>query len=326
MARNSAANCRFLVSRQSRASDVKSFAYFRRWTEDIAPFVQGQVVLDWKRQIFDISKKQQIKIALSISDISVARDRWATVHARVEQILAQAHHAFLLSKNTVADESARQSDEIRIPDEQLQLMAEQIRFDMISNADRQLEGDTTVSPVQRILERAAKVDDPNFAGLSSGDIETEARLVEQKIAQRFFATRNIDAYEFAIQETELDLPAPNGFTTKDIGTVPSIEGFVPNEGGYVELDRGKITSRKLLHSPAHQALENNGYNLKDNITNCSQLAWKLWRGEVETRADLVDLAKGRRIEVPSKRPELKYPQKIAKRTLVDLFQNWIVTN
>lgn len=323
MPRKNPIACRYLVSRLGGSPAVRTYCYFRRWDEELAAFVKGTVTFDWKARGFDLAGKSQIKISLKTCDYAIARDRWAPLHAQVETALASAQRA----RRHAFDRAATGGQEIRISTSDIATMAEQRRFDLIETAERQWQGETGPSPMMRILAQAGASGDSRFANLSSARLQREALLRERTLAQKLHDDGNLDRFEFAIRETDVDAPPPAPLTNQDLGGILGPEKFtalVADGEGRQALNKERVVSQSFVQSPAHEALGANGFDLRDDIANYRQVAFALWRSEVETRGDLVRRAKGQRIDVPPLRPALaQSPTSKDKKTLDDLFEDWI---
>ena len=326
MPRNNSVACRYLVSRVGGSPAVRTFVYFRRWDEKLAAHVRGTVLIDWKVQSFNLTGKSQIKISLKTSDYAIARDRWAKIHAQVEEMLGLAQRAFYGGTSTASPVNAA---EINISAEDMAIMVEQRRFDLIEAADRQWEGEAGPSPIKRILELAAQAGEAGLAGLTPGQMERRARGRARVIPSLLHDGGDISRFEFAIRETELDAPLPPTRGSEDVGRIvgeDEMPGMVFDENDSHDIDPAAIVAQRLIQSPAHQALVDNGFNLSDTIVNHRQLAFALLRGEVETGGDLIKRAKGQRIKMPAVRPSLTRsaaPQPKAKKTLNDLLDDWV---
>ena len=323
MPRKNAIACRYLVSRLGGSPAVRTYCYFRRWDEELAAFIKGKVTFDWKAQGFDLAGKSQIKISLKTCDHAIARDRWAPLHAQVETALSSAQRA----RRHAFDRATTGGTEIRISTSDIATMAEQRRFDLIETAERQWQGETRPSPIRRILDRAAASGDRRFANLSPAGLQREALLRERTLAQKLHDDGDLERYEFAIRESDVDAAPPVPLTHQDLCGILGPEdfaGLVADGDGRQTLNNERVVSQKLIQSPAHEALAANGFNLKDDITNHRQVAFALWRSEVETRGDLVRRAKGQRIDVPPTRPAIAQPPtRKNKKTLDDLLDDWI---
>ncbi len=86
MGRNSSTKLPFLIEK----NDSQQFIYNRVLPPDLAPYVAGDVTVEWTSKTIHLKGSKAIKVSLKTGDLATAKDRWVALHAQVQAMVQRA--------------------------------------------------------------------------------------------------------------------------------------------------------------------------------------------------------------------------------------------
>ena len=128
MARASSTGLQFLI----RRPDTGKYAYHRELAADLAPFLEGELVLPWTNGTHVLKAQRTVKVSLKTGDDAMARVRWTRIHEQVEGLVQMAR----VLANSQAEKLRSQQGIDRLPPGTVATIAAQARHDMLSEHDQ----------------------------------------------------------------------------------------------------------------------------------------------------------------------------------------------
>lgn len=150
MARPSTTGMPYLVRRPGSLI----FSYWRNLQPLVAKLLRGRLECPWAGKTVDLTGKAVVRVSLKTADSTLARQRWAIVHRRVEDLVADA---LIEQENGSAQPDARY---IALTSEQIAAIAGQVRHDLLKEHDDAWVGDDRWHPMNmpgRREDMAARV-------------------------------------------------------------------------------------------------------------------------------------------------------------------------
>jgi hypothetical protein len=170
MGRPNTTGLTYLVGRP----DSGKYSYHRVLPGDIAPFVTGEIKLDWGTKPHRLDGKAAIKISLKTGDTETARTRWAPVHAQVQALVVLAERRVRMGPS---DGGKKPVMVAGLSQEDIQRLAGQVHYDILDADDETWKNSAARSPVEDVLRIIAASNGKTF-------IPDEARDVAHKVARR----------------------------------------------------------------------------------------------------------------------------------------------
>ena len=313
MPRKSSAGLPFLL----RRPDSGRYAYWRKIPTQLSVHLRGSVALPWSLDDHDLSGKPNLKIALDTQDDGTARERWALVHAQVQDLLVKATHVARTAKSSQAPTAGAQTR--KLTPSEVAAMARQACHDVLADHDASWADPNHFSPLAIGLKRA-------LLAIRSG------KLVASQDSEVALTTSNLiewlnslpddmtdDDIRTTVRKLEIEALKAN-IARGDLGILDqsaTIEEYKLRPGGGYHLD--KITEEQ---SELSKRLQENNLQLGDAEVEKRKAGLAIMRARLAALETVEAREAGNPAETPDRPAPISNPKAERKPGLRELHEIW----